>query len=186
MTTKQSCPQFVVFPQISRWRSYSVRGKITDPDPVPRKEVYGFNVFAIREGPWHLGQVCRSWRNVIETLCPELWANMSVEIPWHEVSLKADAALEVLRIILERSRNHPLDFHLVYNYYPNPPEKDGISQAMERCFHMMVAHSKRWRVVEMMLDSDILPQHTLSSVERLMGSETRKSIVLLWTRSPEI
>ncbi|KAK0499512.1 hypothetical protein EDD18DRAFT_1151490 [Armillaria luteobubalina] len=125
------------------------------------RRLYGFNVFAIREGPWHLGQVCRSWRNVVETLCPELWANMSVEVPDYcqpKVSLKADAALEVLRIILKCSRNHPLDFHLVSNYCPYPSDEDGIPQAMERCFHMMLAHSNRWRAVEMTLDSDILPE----------------------------
>ncbi|KAK0447842.1 uncharacterized protein EV420DRAFT_1567866 [Desarmillaria tabescens] len=42
------------------------------------RRLYGFNVFAIRGGPWHLGQVCSSWRNVIETLCPELWANITI------------------------------------------------------------------------------------------------------------
>ncbi len=131
--------------------------------PTVGRRLYGFNVFAIREGPWHLGQVCSSWRNVIETLCPELWAHMSIEIPYPckpKVSLKADAALEVLRIILERSRNHPLDFHLVYNY-PYSMEEDGIAQAMERCFYMMVVHSKRWRAVEMVLDPYILPQLSL-------------------------
>ncbi|KAK0447843.1 uncharacterized protein EV420DRAFT_1647587 [Desarmillaria tabescens] len=74
-----------------------------------------------------------------------------IENPYYckpKVSLKADAALEVLRIVLERSRNHPLDFHLEYNH-PYSMEKDDIAQAMERCFYMMVAHSKRWRAVEM-------------------------------------
>ncbi|KAK0190388.1 hypothetical protein F5146DRAFT_1044046 [Armillaria mellea] len=129
--------------------------------PTSGRRLYGFNVFAIREGPWHLGQVCSSWRNVIETLCPELWANMSIEMPHRcEAFLKADAAIEVLRIILERSRNHPLDFHLEYNV-PYPMEESGIAKAMERCFYMMVAHSKRWRAVEMTLDPDILPQLSL-------------------------
>ncbi|KAK0450961.1 hypothetical protein EV421DRAFT_2016051, partial [Armillaria borealis] len=127
------------------------------------RRLCGFNVFAIREGPWHLGQVCSSWRNVVETLCPELWANMSIEIPYHckpKVSLKADAALEVLRIVLERSRNHPLDFYLEYNR-PYSMEEDGIAQAMEQCFYMMVVHSNRWRTVEMTLDPYLLPRLSL-------------------------
>ncbi|SJL02591.1 uncharacterized protein ARMOST_05922 [Armillaria ostoyae] len=133
--------------------------------PTLGRRLYGLNVFAIQEGPWHLGQVCSSWRNVIETLCPELWANMSIEIPYHckpKVSLKADAALEVLRSILERSRNHPLDFHLRCNRpYSMEEDEDGIAQAMERCFYMMVVHSKRCRAVEMTLDPYMLPQLSL-------------------------
>ncbi|KAK0447835.1 uncharacterized protein EV420DRAFT_861776 [Desarmillaria tabescens] len=122
---------------------------------IPRgRRLPGFNVFTIREGPWHLGQVCSSWRNVIETLCPELWATMTVEIPF-SMFLKTDA-VEILNVVLDRSRNYPLDFH--FEYYGTRVERRA-AQATERCFHIMVAHSKRWRAVEM-----TIPPGTCTSI----------------------
>ncbi|PBK72008.1 hypothetical protein ARMSODRAFT_797593 [Armillaria solidipes] len=122
---------------------------------LPGMNVSGFNVFTIQEGPWHLGQVCSSWRNVIETLCPELWSTMTVKIPFSypQVPLIADA-VEILRVVLERSRNHPLDFYF-------DGTEVGEAQAMKRCFDVMVSHSERWRAVEIVLPPALLPQLSL-------------------------
>ncbi|KAK0237051.1 hypothetical protein EDD85DRAFT_835925 [Armillaria nabsnona] len=122
---------------------------------VPGMHVSGFNVFTIQEGPWYLGQVCSSWRNVIETLCPELWSTMTVKIPFSypKAPLIADA-VEILGIVLERSRNHPLNFYF-------DGTEVGEAQAMKRCFDVMVSHSKRWRAVEMVLPPALLPQLSL-------------------------
>ncbi len=130
---------------------------------ISERRLSGFNVFTIREGPWHLGQVCSSWRNVIETFCPELWATMAVEMPLsyqRRVHLTADTAVEMLSVILERSRNHPLDFYFHYDDLFSEVEEEK-PQAMERCFDIMVGHSKRWRVVEMTLDPSLLPRLSL-------------------------
>ncbi|KAK0189394.1 hypothetical protein F5146DRAFT_1224520 [Armillaria mellea] len=134
-----------------------------------RRRLTGFNVFTIREGPWHLGQVCSSWRNVIKTLCPELWASMTIEIPISfklnpedQVPLKADP-IEILRVVLERSSNHPLDFNFVYYglpfFHSNVEERE--SQLMKQCFDIMIAHSRRWRAVEMTIDRSYFPQLSL-------------------------
>ncbi|KAK0433206.1 hypothetical protein EV421DRAFT_1446053 [Armillaria borealis] len=131
----------------------------------PGRRLTGFNVFRIREGPWHLGQVCSSWRNVIKTLCPELWASMTVGIPFSfdpgKVPLKADA-VEILRVVLERSCNHPLDFNFTY-YGPVPHSKveEGESQLMKQCFDIMIAHSRRWRAVEITIHPSYLPRLSL-------------------------
>ncbi|KAK0447819.1 uncharacterized protein EV420DRAFT_1567773 [Desarmillaria tabescens] len=126
------------------------------------RRLAGFNVFTIREGPWHLGQVCSSWRNVIETLCPQLWASITVEVPFSykpKVLLKADA-VEMLRVVLERSRNHPLDFHFEY-YGSHSEAEEAEAQIMDQCFDMMIAHSKRWRAVEMTIPPSCLPRLSL-------------------------
>ncbi|PBK72015.1 hypothetical protein ARMSODRAFT_954817 [Armillaria solidipes] len=127
----------------------------------PGRHVSGFNVFTVQEGPWHLGQVCRLWRNIIETLCPELWAAVAVDIPlrfMRRASLKTDALVEMLRVVLERSRNYPLDFYLELC----DAEAGALqTKVMERCFHMLVAHSKRWRAIEIVIPPALLPQLSL-------------------------
>ncbi|KAK0189561.1 hypothetical protein F5146DRAFT_1224649 [Armillaria mellea] len=128
------------------------------------RQLAGFNVFNVQEGPWHLGQVCSPWRNVIKTLCPELWASMTIETPFSgepEVPLRADA-VEMLRVILERSRNHPLDFHFsCYDPVPDSEMEEGESQSMKQCFDIMIAHSKRWRAVEMTIHPSFFPRLSL-------------------------
>ncbi|KAK0237037.1 hypothetical protein EDD85DRAFT_596342 [Armillaria nabsnona] len=126
-------------------------------DTSSERRLTGFNVFKIRDGPWHLGQVCSLWRNVIKTFCPELWASMTVEVPFpyrRKVPLKADA-VEILRVVLERSRNHPLDFHF------ESLDLGVESQSMKQCFDIMIAHSRRWRAVEMTIHPSFFPQLSL-------------------------
>ncbi|PBL04568.1 hypothetical protein ARMGADRAFT_1096962 [Armillaria gallica] len=92
----------------------------------------GFNDFIIQEGLWYLGQVCSSWQNALETLCPELWATVTVEIPLSyqpKVPMKADM-VEMLRVVLEHSCSHPLDFYLKY-YGPDWYGNEREIQAME-------------------------------------------------------
>ncbi len=128
-------------------------------DTSSERRLTGFNVFKIRDGPWHLGQVCSLWRNVIKTLCPELWASMTVEVPFpyrRKVPLKADA-VEILSVVLERSRNHPLDFY--FESQNVDPEVE--SESMKQCFDIMIAHSRRWRAVEMTIHPSFFPRLSL-------------------------
>ncbi|SJL11143.1 uncharacterized protein ARMOST_14546 [Armillaria ostoyae] len=122
------------------------------------RRISGFNVFTVGDGPWYLGQVCSSWRHVVETLCPELWASMTVEIPFlynRKRPVKADR-MEILRVILERSRNHPLDF-----YFEHYGLRAVEEETMDQCFDIMVSQSKRWRAVEMKLGPSVLPRLSL-------------------------
>ncbi len=159
-TTRQHCLQYVVFPQRSRWRFYVARGNMMDSMTHPRRDVLPDSMFSkIRDGPWHLGQVCSLWRNVIKTLCPELWASMTVEVPFpyrRKVPLKADA-VEILSVVLERSRNHPLDFY--FESQNVDPEVE--SESMKQCFDIMIAHSRRWRAVEMTIHPSFFPRLSL-------------------------
>ncbi|PBK69579.1 hypothetical protein ARMSODRAFT_1018962 [Armillaria solidipes] len=123
-----------------------------------KNSLSGFHVFRILEGPWYLGQVCSSWRNVIEKHCPELWATMVVGSFSYEgkVAKKSDR-VEMLRIVLERSRNHPLNFRFDYDL----AVKEGEPDVMGKCLDIMVAHSKRWRAVEMTILPSLFPRLSL-------------------------
>lgn len=115
---------------------------------------YKFDVFTIRDGPWSLGQVCSSWRNVIESFCPELWATLTMGSNVYDeakMPMKADP-VEILRVVLERSRSHPLDLYLYY-WFPGVKGK-----AMERCFDLLLAHSERWRDITLTIPCSFLPR----------------------------
>ncbi|KAK0475048.1 hypothetical protein EDD18DRAFT_216903 [Armillaria luteobubalina] len=114
---------------------------------------YQLDVSAIRDGPWSLGQVCSSWRNAIESLCPELWANLKIgSNVYGKTTTKADP-VEILHVVLERSRNHPLDFHCHFRFLQIK------NKAMARCFDLLIAHSKRWRDVALWeVPSSLLPR----------------------------
>ncbi len=65
--------------------------------------------------------------------------------------------VKILRTVLERSRNHPLNFCFDYC----SAVKEGEPDYMEKCFDIMVAHSKRWRGVDMTIHPSFLPRHSL-------------------------
>ncbi|KAK0474651.1 hypothetical protein EDD18DRAFT_238543 [Armillaria luteobubalina] len=123
---------------------------------------YQLDVSAIRDGPWSLGQVCSSWRNVIESLCPELWANLKIgSNVYDKTTMKADP-VEILHVVLERSRNHPLDFHFHFGFLRIK------HKAILRCFDLLIAHSKRWRDVALWeFPSPLLPR--LSTIRGKVG-----------------
>ncbi|KAK0237076.1 hypothetical protein EDD85DRAFT_937391, partial [Armillaria nabsnona] len=123
-----------------------------------KSSLSGFHVFRILEGPWHLGQVCSSWRNVIEKHCPELWATIKVTpfSPDGELAKKSDM-VEILRIVLERSRSHPLKFRFCHY----SPVKEREPDIMGKCFDVMIAHSKRWRTVQMTILPYLFPRLSL-------------------------
>ncbi|KAK0436763.1 hypothetical protein EV421DRAFT_1830815 [Armillaria borealis] len=109
--------------------------------------------YDLGDGPWSLGQVCRSWRNAVESFCPELWATLDIGSNEYNGKrpMKGDP-VEILRVVLERSRNHPLDFNLYY-WVPGVEGK-----AMESCFDLLIAHSKRWSGVTLTIPSSLLPR----------------------------
>ncbi|KAK0476164.1 hypothetical protein IW261DRAFT_442110 [Armillaria novae-zelandiae] len=111
-----------------------------------------------RHGPWILGHVCNLWRGVIEEFCPELWATLVIENTHPANSGSVNKELERLRRVLERSRNHPLDFIFRDVIAHAHPAEDHL---MEQCFGTMVALSKRWRVVELSVPLLQIPRLSL-------------------------
>ncbi|KAK0227313.1 hypothetical protein EDD85DRAFT_853304 [Armillaria nabsnona] len=100
----------------------------------------GYNVFTCAEGPRLLGQVCRSWRDIVSTL-PRLWATLTISVPRDGRRWNRKCAVNMLEQALEHTRGHPLDILLKY--------PDGLSddeyRIMDLCINIMMASSGRWR-----------------------------------------
>ncbi len=104
-------------PRRCSWRFYIVAGQrmsdIRTQDVICIDLVSTFS--PIERGPWYLGHVCRSWRDTVENLCPDLWSNMTIEVPprtgppFHRAMKRNMVAL--LERVLERTRGHQLDFY---------------------------------------------------------------------------
>ncbi|KAK0191798.1 hypothetical protein F5146DRAFT_981854, partial [Armillaria mellea] len=135
-----------------------------------RSKVYnvcGFDVFNLSDGPWYLGQVCRAWRVAVETSCPDLWSELTVEIPDR---LDRDAVrptlpfsgknmVALLERALARSRNHPLDFSWRYIGYDPAlwaPYSDAEEDVIQQCFKLLLNRSTRWRSVELSISPSLL------------------------------
>ncbi len=56
---------------------------VDDPKEI---HVSGFNIFTIAKGPWYIGKACRLWQNIISTLCPKLWAKMTIQAPCNQIN----------------------------------------------------------------------------------------------------
>ncbi|KAK0443295.1 hypothetical protein EV421DRAFT_1805956 [Armillaria borealis] len=116
----------------------------------------GFNVFIIERGPWYLGHVCRSWRDTVENLCPDLWSNMTIEVPLRTAALYQRSMkrnmVALLERVLERTRGHPLNFS--FKHYSSGSSQE--DQVMAQCFSLMLTHSCRWRRTELVITPPLL------------------------------
>ncbi|KAG7441778.1 uncharacterized protein BT62DRAFT_1011073 [Guyanagaster necrorhizus] len=82
--------------------------------------VRGFDVFRIMDRPWYLGQVCSSWRDAVESLCPENWATLKIDMLGKQIKKDAGHTVSVpfpkknmvalLECALERSLERRIDF----------------------------------------------------------------------------
>ncbi len=63
-----------ILAEILRWTPKE-QTQLTAVDPY---HVFGFNMFKITKGPWHLGQVYSSWRDAVQFLCHEIWSTLKI------------------------------------------------------------------------------------------------------------
>ncbi|PBK59634.1 hypothetical protein ARMSODRAFT_1090706 [Armillaria solidipes] len=151
--------------EILRWTP-KAETQLTVLDPY---HVFGFNMFTITEGPWHLGQVCNSWRDAVRFLCPEIWSTL--KITWQRKrSEKEDIMIPapkkdipaLLNRALERSQNHRLDFFFrCRGFYEYPDERVDEPEEMSQCFDLLLTHSKRWGSVELAIVPSFLSRLSL-------------------------
>ncbi|PBK66906.1 hypothetical protein ARMSODRAFT_330877 [Armillaria solidipes] len=88
-----------------------------------------YDVFS-RTGPWALSRVCRRWRHVALSLCPSIWATMSVTASRYN-------PISLLKTAVSRSGGCKLDFTL-----------SGLDSDPFACLDflpVLLAHSERWR-----------------------------------------
>ncbi|PBK96271.1 hypothetical protein ARMGADRAFT_1077763 [Armillaria gallica] len=153
--------------EILRW----TLKKQTEPTAADPCHVFEFNVFKIAAGPWHLGQVCSSWRDAVQFLCPDIWSML--EITWqHKRSEKGDMLIPapkkdmmaLLNRALERSQNHRLDFFFnCWGFHEEATNnRTDELEEMSQCFDLLLTQSKRWGSVELTIVPSSL--HRLSLV----------------------
>ncbi|KAK0447822.1 uncharacterized protein EV420DRAFT_861504 [Desarmillaria tabescens] len=153
MTTRLHYPRYVAFPWRSRWKSYAARGEMILHFPSSESGTgRGILVRCAAYGEMSSRNIARSYGPTIE---------VSLLCYRGAVPIKADMA-ETLRVVLERSRNHPLNVQFGFVGLDDV-EGRGVA-GMERCFDIMIAHSKRWRVVDMMI-----PPYLLSRLSLIRG-----------------
>ncbi|KAK0471870.1 hypothetical protein IW261DRAFT_1571543 [Armillaria novae-zelandiae] len=143
-------------------------------DDCPSHYVHGFNVFKTSEGPWYLGQVCRSWRNAVQFFCPEIWSTLKIACPLNPeditVAAPTKGMVPLLNQVLEHGRNHHLDFFFV-SYLHGTEDSNEIVEPQEvtHCFDLLLKHSKRCGNVELKLDPFYVPRlsHIRGKADRL-------------------
>ncbi|KAK0227272.1 hypothetical protein EDD85DRAFT_853257 [Armillaria nabsnona] len=134
--------------------------------------VSGFDVFNLSDGPWYLGQVCSAWRVAVETFCPDLWSELTIEFP---EGLQTSAIpfpffgrnmVALLERALERSRSCHLDFAFRYTGYNeiSATYSEAEEDVMKQCFDLLLTHSTRWRSVEL-----FIPPFLLTRISRIRG-----------------
>ncbi|KAK0476174.1 hypothetical protein IW261DRAFT_442227 [Armillaria novae-zelandiae] len=81
-----------------------------------------------------------------------MWANLIIGRDLCDQATMTADPVEILLVVLERSHSYPLDFQF---YFLSPRVK---GNAIERCFDLLIAHSKRWRDVNLSIPSSFLPR----------------------------
>ncbi|PBK61540.1 hypothetical protein ARMSODRAFT_662757 [Armillaria solidipes] len=135
--------------EILRWTPK----KQTELTAASPQHVFGFNVFKIAAGPWHLGQVCSSWRNARKRSEKE-----NIMIPAPKKDMRA-----LLNRALERGQNHRLDFFFRCRGFHEEAADNRTDEPeeMSQCFDLLLRHSKRWGSVELAIVPSFLPRLSL-------------------------
>ncbi|KIL55044.1 hypothetical protein M378DRAFT_18299 [Amanita muscaria Koide BX008] len=106
-------------------------------------------VHSPREFPWNVGQICASWRAVF-TSTPWIWRKFSVYVT-QITDRNLDHAPHLVKLCIQRSRDQPLSFSLLYydryaSYATRLREKE--MQCVSQMLSDLVAESQHWEVVE--------------------------------------
>ncbi len=137
----------------------------TEPTAADPYHIFGFNVFKIAAGPWHLGQVCSSWRDAVQHLCPEIWSTLKITRQ-RKRSEKGDIMIPApkkdMLALLNRARNVVRTAALIFSSdvgdSMRKPPTIGLMNLKGRsqCFDLLLTHSKRWGSVELALVPSLL------------------------------
>ncbi|KAJ7677726.1 hypothetical protein DFH06DRAFT_559366 [Mycena polygramma] len=114
--------------------------------------------------PMVIAAVCRHWRDIVLGT-PQLWSTLQVKL-WGGY-----AALQWIRLCLERSKNSPLtlNFHWVRGYNVDPMKRH--TQAFEETMGELAGHAERWQHVALPSSEDFLTHSSLAQ-DRFPSLET--------------
>ncbi len=108
------------------------------------------NVFDTKHPAWAISKVCRLWRTIIITVCPEAWTRMFVPcVDYRAIMLKDDALSSVLGTVLSRSQTHGIDFTIKFNEVPRVVELQGNIWAA------VVLHADRWEKLHLSIHPSV-------------------------------
>ena len=129
------------------------------------REIYGYiyapmRLHKLNDFPWHLGQICASWRSIFHSMVSNFWNRLDIDLnaiyKYGDSELvlhRYDVMLLALRYFLDHTKGQPLSFQFEARKRC-PAEED---ERMIRLFELLVAESFRWREINIRLVSSLLP-----------------------------
>ncbi|KAF8956663.1 hypothetical protein BDZ97DRAFT_1763624 [Flammula alnicola] len=90
--------------------------------------------------PFFLGQVCAQWRNLVLDM-PQLWSHIAI------IECPKERQLELLRVWLARSRQHPISILLSWHWCGTEYMK-GLHQPLRSLADLLASYASRWKAVE--------------------------------------
>ncbi|KAJ6457530.1 hypothetical protein C8R47DRAFT_170014 [Mycena vitilis] len=109
-----------------------------------------------REAPLLLGQICRAWRSVA-LATPRLWAAIHIVVPSNSL---AQRVMDRVVVWLYRSGAVPLHISIVLSSFYDFASNNDISPLLSA----LVAVSRRWETIEMLLPGNFLAASPLRSL----------------------
>ncbi|KAK0501829.1 hypothetical protein EDD18DRAFT_1328696 [Armillaria luteobubalina] len=145
----------------------------------------GFNVFEINQGPWLLSHVCGSWRNIVTTVCSDLWSRFVLEIPDKTVNEEDDCGQDVLRVrpAMKYDMVALFEFYEEWERRDEDEDEENEDEVMSSCLDMLVCGSKRWRSAELVLPGNLLSD--LCSVRGEVG-KLEEVYLCCWQETPPL
>ncbi|SJL18412.1 uncharacterized protein ARMOST_22001 [Armillaria ostoyae] len=113
------------------------------------------NIFDTKHPAWAISKVCRLWRTIITTVCPEAWSRILVPCVSYRARMLNDDALSssVLETVLSRSQTHRIDFTMEFDEVRvmDEPQKD--------IWAVAALHADRWEKLHLSIrpsDTNVL------------------------------
>ena len=110
--------------------------------------------------PWHLGQICSSWRSIFHSMTSNFWNRLDINLfvmdKYDDPELVRhhyDAMLLALRYFLDHTRGQPFSFQFVTRHVRLVEEIEWSA----RLFELLVAESIRWREIKIQISNSLMP-----------------------------
>ena len=128
-------------------------------------KIYGYihapmRLHKLDDFPWHLGQICSSWRSIFHSMTSNFWNKLDIDLfvmdKYEDPELVRhhyDAMLLVLRYFLDHTRGQPFSFQFRTRHLRLTEEVEWTA----RLFELLVAESIRWREINIRIFNSLTP-----------------------------